>query len=234
MPKPTTQNPGPATAQPGLPDPLPADPLPLVAAWFDEARRALGPEHANPTAMTLATADAAGAPDARIVLCKGFDAARGTLTFFTDRSSRKGRQLGENPRAAAVFYWEELYRQIRFAGPVAQTSAAESDAYFATRPAGAQISASISRQSAPLASREDLVDAQRQRALALGLDLAQTAPGGVERPARWGGYRLLVARIELWWGQPNRLHDRAAFEREVDAAGDPIRFGAWSATRLQP
>jgi pyridoxamine 5'-phosphate oxidase len=210
-----------------LPDPLPADPLPLLVRWLDDATRALG-EDANPTAMTLATAGSDGAPDARVVLCRGVDALHGALSFYTDRSSTKGRQLGENPRAAAVFYWDPLHRQLRARGPILPTSDADSDAYFAGRPLGSRISASVSLQSRPLGSRQAL-----ERAHA---ELARSAQqsGSVARPERWGGFRLWIEELELWLGRPDRLHERALYRRRLERAGDEYKGSPWTATRLQP
>jgi pyridoxamine 5'-phosphate oxidase len=202
--------------------------LPLLVDWLADATRVLG-QDANPTAMAVATAGQDGAPDARIVLCRGVDAERGTLTFYTDRSSAKGRQLGENPRAAAVFYWEPLHRQLRVRGPILPTSDADSDAYFGSRPFGSQVSASVSLQSRPLASRGDLVRAHDELARR-----AQSA-GRVARPERWGGYRLWIEELELWVGRTDRLHERARFVRKLERAGDEYKASAaWMATRLQP
>jgi pyridoxamine 5'-phosphate oxidase len=210
-----------------LPEALPADPLPLLVSWLDDATRALGAD-ANPSAMALATASADGSPDARIVLCRGVDAVRGALTFYTDRSSSKGRQLAENARAAAVFYWESLHRQLRVRGPILPTSDAESDAYFAGRPFGSQVSASVSLQSRPLATRVELESAHAELARRMQ-DRASPA-----RPERWGGYRIWIAELELWIGRSDRLHDRALYTRRLEPAGDEYKGGAWSATRLQP
>ena len=211
-----------------LPEPLPADPLPLVESWLAEATRILGVD-ANPTAMALATASRDGAPDARVVLCRGVDLLRGALTFYTDRSSQKGRQLAENPRAAAVFYWEPLSRQLRVRGPILPTSDADSDAYFSGRPFGSQVSASVSRQSRPLAARSELEAAHAELALRV------QATGSVPRPERWGGYRLWIEALELWVGRADRLHDRALYTRALERAADEYKaVSAWSTTRLQP
>ena len=211
-----------------LPDPLPGDPLAVLEAWLREAREKLGPEHRNPTAMTLATSGEDHRPDARVVLCRGFDAQRGVLTFYTDRTSTKGRQLSHNPHAAGVFYWEELYRQVRVSGPVTHTPDDMSDAYFASRPFGARVSATISRQSQPLATREELerLHTEQDRLLAA----SQATP----RPERWGGYDLWIERIEFWVGRIDRLHDRARYERSLP--GDPLSRpeSSWRSSRLQP
>ena len=211
-----------------LPESLPADPLPLLVEWLADATRLLG-EDANPTAMALATAGLDGAPDARMVLCRGVDALGGALTFYTDRSSTKGRQLGENPRAAAVFYWDALHRQLRVRGPILPTSDAESDAYFESRPFGSKVSASVSLQSRPLESRGDLVRAHNDLARRL------QATASVERPERWGGFRLWIEELELWVGRTDRLHERARFVRKLERAGDEYKATTpWTATRLQP
>jgi pyridoxamine 5'-phosphate oxidase len=216
---------------PFLPDPLPQDPLPIAQRWMAAA---VARGIRNPTAMTLATRDAAGDPAARMVLCRGFDVERGFVVFFTDRDSAKGEQLVGWPRAALVFYWEELERQIRIRGPVTQSPDAESDAYFARRPGGAQISATISRQSQPAEHRDALVEAQESLARSLGVSLTDPAPGPVPRPPRWGGYRVWAEEVELWIGQPNRLHDRARFRRKLEAEREGFRGSVWSAQRLQP
>jgi len=214
-----------------LPDPLPADPLGLAEAWLADARGAV-PE--NPTAMTLATVDERGFPDARMVLCRGFDREHGWLAFYTDRESGKGRQLASIPNAAIVFYWEPLRRQIRIRGPVVPAPAADSDAYFASRPAGAQISAVTSHQSEPIESRSALVAAQAATARRLGIALDREQPAAVPRPERWGGYRVWIASIEFWTGQRSRLHDRVRYTRELDRAALERSPGRWEAARLQP
>ncbi len=201
--------------------------MPLLESWLADATRVLGAD-ANPTAMALATATADGAPDARIVLCRGVDALRGALGFYTDRSSSKGRQLAENPRAAAVFYWDALHRQLRVRGPVLPTSDPESDAYFAGRPFGSQVSASISQQSRPLAARRDLERAHAE------LAARWQASGSVPRPERWGGYRIWIEELELWLGRTDRLHERALYTRTLERAGDEYKGSAWTALRLQP
>ncbi len=215
---------------------LPEDPLPFFGRWLDQAVAALGPQ--NPTAMALATVDPDGRPAARMVICRGFDPEQGWLVFYTDRSSRKGLDLAAHPRAALVFYWEELQRQVRIEGPVTPAPDAQADAYFEARPLGAKLAAWTSDQSQPIGSRGELVDrfeATRER---FGIDAAAPLdtprPGSVARPPRWGGYRVWVERIEFWIGQPSRLHDRALFERVLAPAPDGFSGGAWRATRLRP
>ena len=211
-----------------LPEELPDDPLPLLDQWLRDAIASQGPEHRNPTAMTLATCDPDGTPDARVVLCRGFDAVHGSLTFFTDRSSTKGRQLRGNPKAAVVFYWEDLYRQVRAAGPVVWASDQISDAYFASRALGAQASASVSQQSQPLADRSELERLQVERVREL--------EGGQppRRPERWGGLVLWIERLEFWAGRVDRLHDRVRYVRRLERRGDGFKGSGWSAGRLQP
>jgi pyridoxamine 5'-phosphate oxidase len=173
----------------------------------------VGPE-AN--AMVLATATLEGVPSARVVLLKGRD-ERGLL-FFTDPSSRKGAALGANPRAALVFYWPELDRQLRVSGEVSAVPAAEAAAYFATRPSGSQAAAAASHQSTVLQDRaalEAAVEAVRETA----------GEGAVAMPERWGGFALSPREVEFWQGRESRLHDRIRYRREGDA---------WIRERLSP
>jgi len=212
-----------AQAIPPLPDTLPADPMPLVAAWLAEAATTVR----NSTAMTLATVGADGCPAARMVICRGFDAAPGTLVFYSDRDSDKGAELAARPWAALVFHWDAVERQIRVAGPVTDVADAESDAYWAGRPRDARAAAAASEQSRPLASRAAL--------LARIADVTAHAGGGeIPRPKRWGGYRVWAERVELWVGQPGRAHDRARWIRPLTRDGDRFAGGAWSGTRLMP
>ena len=203
-------------------DPLPADPVPVLAGWLDDAFRAgLQP---NPHAMALATVDADGSPEVRMVLCKDIDAARGRVTFYTHRESAKGRALDARRRAAACFYFGPQDRQARMVGPVERASALDSDAYFATRPREAQIGAWASRQSEPIADREALRGRVREIE-------ERFAGSEVPRPPDWGGYVLVAESVELWISGRGRLHDRGLWRRALPDRGLP---GAWRAERLQP
>jgi pyridoxamine 5'-phosphate oxidase len=189
------------------------DPLVEFARWFEEALKA---ESRDPNAMTLATASADGTPSARIVLLKGFD-ERG-FVFFTDYRSRKGEELEKNPRAALVFYWPELERQVRIAGTVSVTGREESEQYFGSRPRGSRISAWISHQSQVIGSRQQL-EAQISQ-------IERRYPGDdVPLPPYWGGFRLRPQSIEFWQGRPNRLHDRIRYTRDSER---------WRIERLSP
>jgi pyridoxamine 5'-phosphate oxidase len=214
---------------PSLADPLSASPLPLLERWLRDARERSG--QPNPDAMALATVDAAGEPRARMVLCRGFDALRGQLVFYTNRESAKGRELAARPFAAAVFHWDALARQARIDGPVRLAPDALSDAYFAGRPRDSQIAAWASRQSAPIASRRALLDEIEAAAERFGgVDAGPPVP----RPPHWGGYLLVARRVELWVGCEGRAHDRAEWERVL---GDPATATAdsgWRVRRLQP
>jgi len=190
------------------------DPLQLFKRWLEEARSA-GINLAE--AMTLATATPEGKPSARLVLLKQAD--EHGFVFFTNYHSVKARELDSNPQAALVFYWPLLERQVRVEGRVERTSAAESDAYFKTRPRESQIGALASPQSEVISSRAAL----QQKADELEKHYENRE---VERPENWGGYRLQAERIEFWKGRPGRLHDRISYGRQSD--------GAWSIERLAP
>ncbi len=178
---------------------LDPDPLRQFERWFDEARAIVR----VPEAMALATAGAGGAPSVRMVLLKQADEAG--LVFYTHDSSRKGRELEENPQAALLFHWDALGRQVRVEGPVERVPEDEADAYFATRPRGAQIGAHASQQSEVLASRDEL----ERRVEELGAELGAHVP----RPARWGGFRLAPRAWEFWQHRDSRLHDRFRYRR---------------------
>jgi pyridoxamine 5'-phosphate oxidase len=191
------------------------EPLRLFAAWFDEAS---GAEPRDPTAMSLATVDADGMPNVRMVLMKGFD-HRGVV-FYTNVDSAKGRELDASRQGALLFHWKSLNRQVRLRGPVERVTEEEADAYFATRPRLAQIGAWASKQSAPLESRLAFEKA-------IAFYTAKFAIGSIPRPPNWTGYRLSPLSIEFWQDRPFRLHDRIEFRRA--APGEP-----WIKTRLYP
>jgi pyridoxamine 5'-phosphate oxidase len=191
------------------------EPLQLFAAWFADATRS---EPADPNAMTLATVDSEGLPNARMVLMKDFD-ARG-FVFYTNLDSQKGRELGAAPRGALVFHWKSLARQVRLRGTLERVDDQEADAYFATRPRLAQIGAWASKQSAPLESRMAFEKA-------IALYMAKFTVGTIPRPSNWSGFRLIPLVVEFWQDRPYRLHDRIEFRRA--AAGEP-----WHKTRLYP
>jgi pyridoxamine 5'-phosphate oxidase len=221
-----------------LPDPLPTEPLQLAQAWLQEAtQRAVQP---NPDAMVLATADAAGRPSARVVLCKEIVAQPGYLTFYTNYDSRKGRELATNARAAIVMHWDTLRRQLRVEGPVVRADAATSDTYFASRNWRSRLGAWASQQSQPIGSRTELYQAVARAALKLALpapveDESQPDPGRrIPRPPHWGGLHLWAEAVELWVEGSARIHDRARWTRSLQPDGAGFRCGPWSATRLQP
>src|SRR6266404_678670 len=216
---------------------LEGEPMAQFKRWFDQATGARvsgrfrkfiigfyksllllgGAESVDVTAMTLATADTAGRPSARVVLLKGVD-ERGFI-FFTNFDSSKGQELAENPQAALVFYWAALERQVCVAGKVSKLSAAESEAYFRTRPVGSQLAAWASRQSETVRDRSELEAKWKQIK-------ARFAADEVPCPPNWGGYVLSPQRIEFWQGGPNRLHDRFRYTRQP---GD-----RWVLERLSP
>ena len=177
------------------------DPIGLFQEWFEAAIQAGIKE---PNAMTLATAARDGRPSARIVLLKEFD-ARG-FTFYTNYESRKGQELAQNPRAALVFLWQPLGRQVRITGSVTKVTAEESERYFMSRPEGSRFSAAVSRQSRPVGSRAELEEK-------LALLKAKYPEGGPPRPTQWGGYRVRPEEIEFWQQGEFRLHDRMRYRR---------------------
>jgi len=214
-----------------LPEPLPADPLPTFATWFSDARaRNVQP---NPDTMVVATVGENNAPSARVVLCKRLVPDQGFIVFFTNYDSRKGRELAMHPRAAAVFHWDTMHRQVRLEGPVLLSPAPESDQYFASRAFESRVGAWASTQSEPLASRAALVEQVQSTRERLGL--LQATEGAVPRPPHWGGVRLWIDTIELWAEGAGRIHDRARWQRTL-AKKDEFTFsaGPWTGTRLNP
>src|SRR5712692_7291312 len=191
------------------------EPLRLFSVWFEEAAKS---EPRDPTAMSLATIDAEGLPNVRMVLMKGFD-ERG-FVFYTNTESQKGRELDESRKGALLFHWKSSNRQVRLRGPVERVADTDADAYFATRPRLAQIGAWASKQSEPLESRLALEKA-------IALYTAKFAIGTIPRPPYWTGYRLAPLIMEFWQDRPYRLHDRVEFRR--GALGAP-----WRKTRLYP
>jgi pyridoxamine 5'-phosphate oxidase len=191
------------------------EPFALFAEWFSDACKS---EPNDPNAMSLATVDASGLPDVRMVLMKGYDADG--FVFYSHIASAKGRELAANPKAALLFHWKSLRRQVRIRGNVTQVTEAEADAYFATRPKQAQIGAWASKQSQLLESRFAFEQAIAKVA-------ARHIVGEVPRPSGWSGWRLTPAQFEFWHDRPFRLHDRIEFRRDAPNA-------AWTKVRLYP
>jgi len=189
-----------------------ADPLRQFERWFEDALRAKLP---LPNAMTLATVTAAGAPSARIVLLKGVE--QGGFVFYTNYLSRKGRELDRSARACLLLLWSDLERQVRIDGVVEKVTPAESDAYYATRPLGARLSAWASSQSEKVDSRQVLETSMADTKRRYG----ESPP----RPPHWGGYRVVPQEIEFWQGRADRLHDRLVYRRKGDS---------WAIERLSP
>ncbi len=189
-----------------------ASPFKQFDLWFNEAVATQVPE---PTAMTLATANAEGHPSARIVLLKGFDDAG--FVFFTNYLSRKGQELATQPWASLLFFWQSLERQVRIDGQIHKISDAESDTYFHSRPLGSRIGAWASAQSQPIS-----IEALQQQVVDTQTLYGETPP----RPAHWGGYCLVPTAFEFWQGRPSRLHDRLQYK--------PDGNGTWHIERLSP
>jgi pyridoxamine 5'-phosphate oxidase len=207
--------PGPGADEPGLSEAVLADdPLAQFGRWMADVVAAPLPE---PTAMVLATVSASGRPRARMVLLKGYDSSG--FTFYTNRTSRKGTDLAEVPRACLLFPWHAMRRQVIIEGPVSALSVAESEPYFRSRPRGSQLGAWASRQSSVIGSRAEL-DERYAR-------LAGRWPEGtdVAMPEFWGGYRVIPEVFEFWQGRVNRLHDRLRYRRDG---------GRWVVERLAP
>jgi pyridoxamine 5'-phosphate oxidase len=190
-------------------------PFDLFERWYEEAEAS---ELNDPNAMAVATADAGGLPDVRMVLLKHRD-SRG-FVFFTNTTSAKGRELAENSQASGVLHWKSLRRQVRFRGPVELVTSEESDAYFASRARDSRIGAWASRQSSPLAARKVLEDA-------IEAETARFEGRQIPRPAHWAGYRIKPIYLEFWSDRPFRLHDRVVFTRMTPQ-------GAWEHGRLYP
>jgi pyridoxamine 5'-phosphate oxidase len=194
------------------------EPFALFADWFAEAQAS---EPNDPNAMALATVDADGLPDVRMVLMKGFDADG--FVFYSHIASQKGQELAANPKAALLFHWKSLRRQVRVRGPVTPVTEAEADEYFASRPRQSQIGAWASKQSQPLESRFAFEQA-------IAREAAKHLIGQVPRPAGWTGWRITPQRMEFWHDRPFRLHDRIEFRRDgADATDD-----SWTKVRLYP
>ena len=195
------------------------DPFVLFHAWMAEAETS---EPNDPNAMAVATVDPSGLPDVRMVLLKGVDDASSTergFVFYTNFESAKGQELLANPKAALLFHWKTLERQVRIRGTVSLATHQEADAYFASRPAMSRIGAWASQQSRPLSSR-DVLEAKIQH-------FEKKFAGDIPRPSYWAGFRIVPSQIEFWASRPFRLHDRIVFHR--DAPHDP-----WQKTRLYP
>ena len=190
-----------------------ADPMALFATWLGDAEKS---ETNDPNAMALATVDADGMPDVRMVLLKGFDLEG--FVFYTNFESAKGTQILGSMKAALCFHWKSLRRQVRVRGPVEIVSDAEADAYYQTRPRGSRIGAWASKQSRELESRMALEKA-------VASYTARYAIGDIPRPAHWSGFRIKPVAIEFWHDRPFRLHDRLRFEREGEG---------WTTAKLYP
>ncbi|MBJ88667.1 MAG: pyridoxamine 5'-phosphate oxidase [Woeseia sp.] len=223
-----------------LPDSLPADPMHWADAWLKEAistrvRR-------NPDAMTVVSVSSDGQPSARLVLCRKFVPDPGYLVFHTNYQSKKCLDFENNPRAAAVFHWDTLGRQIRIEGLIVKSPREESDSYFANRDKGSQLGAWGSDQSYPIQSKDKLIRQIRDRGISMGLSLREgttqftEAPAStIKRPPHWGGLRLWANAIELWIEGRDRIHDRGRWSRNIMPASETeFTVTPWSGTRLQP
>jgi pyridoxamine 5'-phosphate oxidase len=223
-----------------LPEKLPEDPMHWADGWLKEA--IAGNAQRNPNAMTIVSVGDGGQPSARVVLCKQFVPEPGYVVFYTNYRSRKAQELERNAKAAALFHWDSMGRQIRIEGLVVRSPEDESDAYFASRDWGSQLGAWGSDQSEPIASKAELVEQIRKRGTSLGLTLGdgtqtleqQSAPD-IPRPAHWGGLRLWANRVELWIEGADRIHDRGLWTRDiVRSAAHQFTVTPWSGGRLQP
>lgn len=220
-----------------LPEPLPAEPMTLLAAWLAHASEIkLTP---NPNAMILATVDASVSPpesDARTVLCKNLDTTKGIVVFYSNYHSAKGRQLDRVAHASAVFHWDALELQARVRGPVTRCPEEESDEYFDSRPLMSRLGAWASKQSQPVKDRAALVRQfeEIKGRFDIGDPRDPAEDKVIPRPQHWGGYRLWAQDVELWIGQRGRLHERGRWWRSLSADGDLFTGGPWQARRLQP
>ena len=227
-----------------LPAPLPREPLATAAEWLALARSRA--DQPNPNAMVVASVGAGGLPSARVVLCKEIVVDPGYVCFYTNYDSRKGREIEAHPRVAIVMHWDHLYRQVRIEGQVVRAPAAESDAYFRTRPWQRRVGAWASAQSQPVDSRADLERAVVETAHRFGVPVPgpedAAAPAGtgdnIQRPPHWGGYHVYADAVELWIEGESRIHDRArwgaAFVPSAEAGAPPLVLDDWRCTRLQP
>lgn len=227
-----------------LPDTLPAEPLLIVNRWLAESWQLR--QQPNPNSMVLATVGPDNQPSARVVLCKEIVPLPGYLVFYTNYLSQKGQQLTDNPRAAAVIHWDALHRQVRVEGPVIRTPAADSDAYFASRPWQSRLGAWASAQSQPIGSRQELHAALAKVAERFHTPLPDSTAARsatdyvIPRPPHWGGFQLWAESVELWVEGDARIHDRARWARKVtlrveaDSGETLVDTGQWTATRLQP
>lgn len=224
-----------------LPDPLPAEPLEIARAWLAEATAAK--VQPNPNAMVLSTVDGTGAPSSRVVLCKDIVLPTGYLLLYTNYESRKGGEIAGNPKAAALFHWDHLHRQVRVEGRMVRSPPGESDAYFESRPWQSRLGAWASAQSREVGSREVLLE--QLKAAARRFNTPPVGPGAppeggaepsvaVPRPPHWGGYRLWAEAVELWVEGEFRIHDRARFVRTLEPADGGFVASPWRVSRLQP
>ncbi|MEO1716970.1 MAG: pyridoxal 5'-phosphate synthase [Planctomycetota bacterium] len=230
-----------------LPESLPEHPWDIFEQWWTDAHTGGpdgGPITDNPNAMNVATLKADGTPSSRIVLCKSYqtdsDSETGRVVFYTNYEGGKGTQLRANGVAAACFHWDALDRQVRIEGPVTQSPAEESDAYFNSRHILKRLGAWASNQSRPVETREQLLEQYSDVLDRFGVPMSVVAgeePGDgitIPRPPHWGGFRIWARRVELWIGGKGRFHDRAEWTRELTPGRDGFAGGSWARTRLQP
>lgn len=227
-----------------LPNPLPANPLTTANEWLELARSRR--DQPNPNAMVMASVSQSGQPSARVVLCKEIMVEPGYICFYTNYDSRKGHEIEADSRVAIVMHWDHLYRQVRIEGRVVRAPAAESDAYFRSRPWQRRVGAWASAQSQPVASRAELEAAVEETAKRFGVPVPgpedTPAPAGlgdnIPRPPHWGGYHVYAEAVELWIEGESRIHDRARWTRAMTPSAErhapPTAIGPWSVTRLQP